>query len=369
MSEGNILSGGVEVLYEIKEHLLEADDLKNRSSKLAEEVKSLKKQIDIQKKAEESEINTTVSKRRSESTATLNAQLDNAQQRLKKAQGDRDRSKNEKVENHVREATSDFHKEIRERKEEINTVFTRNRIPGIYKNKLFFTLFFPNGLLDYLVIFGISVAILAAPSLIYFLLLSKETRQVWILILIYLVIALVSFLYIYLSVTKIRRKYLKQLSNVKNLYSRNTETQRKIKQTSDKIRNNKDESAYDLSEFDNKIAGIEKEIDKILDDRKKTLADFEDRVKNDITADIHSRYAEELDQAQLALADAEKEQSEVDADLNSITVEISKKYEVYIGKEALSVLMIDEYIDIINNSEAATIADAIEYKKKQSAIT
>lgn len=369
MSEGNILSGGVEVLYEIKERLLEIDDLKNRSARLQDEVKGLKKQIEVQKKAEESEISSTVTKRRNESTSTLNAQLDNAQQRLKKAQGDRDKSKNEKVENHVREATSDFHKEIRVRKEEIDAVFMKNRIPGIYKNKLFFTLFFPNGLLDYLAIFGLSVAILGLPSLVYFLFIPEGTRQIWVLILIYLVIALAGFLYIYLSITKVRRKYTKQLADVKNLYSKNTDTKRRIKQTSEKIRKNSDESGYDLSEFDNKIAGIEKEIDRLLDEKKKTLADFEDRVKQDITADIHSRYAQELDQAQLSLNDATKEQGEVEADLNALTVDISKKYEVYIGKEALSVPMIDEYIDIINNSEAATIADAIEYKKKQSTIT
>lgn len=370
MEEVNVLCGGIEVAYEIKERLLELDDLKNRSARLNDETKQLAKTIESKRKAEESEISATVSKRRTDSTASLNAAFDAAQARLKKAKADRDREKSKLVAARIGDETKDLHEEVRVRREEIKTIFQRNRMPGIFNNKYFFTLFFPEGIIDYLIIF-LTVAVTFALPVILFLLFSDPAdRKVWLIVLIYVALfaAVVGIAYVIIRKTR-NADNLPHYNDAKSIYLKVDDLKRRIKKAEDGIRKDTDESSYDLSEQDSKIKDIEAEVDKILEDKTKTLNDFENRIKQDITDEIHTRYAEELDQSQLALNDARKELTEVDADLNSLTLEISKKYEVYLGKDNLTVPMMDAYIEAINNSFANTIGEAIDYYKKQSPIT
>ena len=51
-------------------------------------------------------------------------------------------------------------------------------------------------------------------------------------------------------------------------------------------------------------------------------------------------------------------------ELSDITVKISKNYEAYLGKEVLSVSVIESLIDIINDGGAETVGDALEQYKK-----
>lgn len=370
MDDVNILGGGVEVLYEIKERLLELDDLKNRSARLEEETKSLAKTIEVKSKAEENEIALTISKRRNESTLTLNASLDKAQQRLKKARSDREQSKNQKVTERIKNDTAGLHEDKRAVKEEINAIFSKHGLPGIINNKAFFTLFFPNGIIDFAIIAGVITAIFTLPALLFMLFTNPETRKIWVIVLIYIgIFALVVGL-AYLAIRKTRNpNYFDALRDVKKHYQKIDSINVNIRREEKRIRKDSDESQYDLSEHDEKIKVIENEVDNILEDRKKTLADFEGRIKQNITDEIHTRYAEELDQARTSLAEKTTEQTEVDADLNRLSVDIAKKYEVYVGKEHLTVPMIDELIAIINDSEASTVGEAIEYCNKRSAIT
>ena len=59
-----------------------------------------------------------------------------------------------------------------------------------------------------------------------------------------------------------------------------------------------------------------------------------------------------------------EEKHTVDSELSELTVKISKNYESYLGKEVLSVNVIDSMIEIMNNGNAETIADALDYYKK-----
>lgn len=370
MEDANVLNCGVEEAYEIKERLLELDDLKNRSARLAEETKQRTKQIDSRRKAEESEINSTISRRRTESTATLNATLTKAQDRLKAAKSDRDKAKKGLVANRIGEETKDLHEEVRARREDIKTIFQRNNLPMLFNNKYFFTLFFPEGIFDYLIIFATVVVTFALPVILFLLLTNPVERKTWVIVLIYvgLFAAVVGIAYGIIRKTR-NLKNLPHYHDAKSLFQKIDDLKRRIKNAEDGIRKDTDESVYDLGEHDGKIKDIEAEIDKILEDKTKTLNDFESRIKVDITNEIHARYAEELDQEVLALDDAKKEKTEVDADLNRLTLDISKKYEVYLGKENLTVPMMDQFIEVINNGLANTIGEAIDYSKKQSPIT
>ena len=111
-------------------------------------------------------------------------------------------------------------------------------------------------------------------------------------------------------------------------------------------------------------AEILNNIDRIVEEKKNALNIFENQTKRDISNDINSRYAPEIEADDKALEQTREEKHTVDSELSELTVKISKNYESYLGKEVLSVNVIDSMIEIMNNGNAETIADALDYYKK-----
>ena len=169
MEEGNILSKGVYILYEIKEDLERNDELKEKEAKLAEEEKRFSKQLDTAKKAEASEINSTISKRRSEIEASFDSQLNKVRTSMKKEQSRRASAKNTGVTKRIEDETQDLREEIRVNKANIKSLFSKNDIPSIFESKFFLSLFIPNGLGEYGIILLTVLVLLSLPLLVFWL--------------------------------------------------------------------------------------------------------------------------------------------------------------------------------------------------------
>ena len=67
------------------------------------------------------------------------------------------------------------------------------------------------------------------------------------------------------------------------------------------------------------------------------------------------------------VAEAEREgnrqRAEAESKIKTLSVDISSKYETYLGKENLSVPMLDSLLDIIDKGNAKNVAEAITYYK------
>ena len=154
---------------------------------------------------------------------------------------------------------------------------------------------------------------------------------------------------------------MKEASRCRNKIA---DLKRRIAKKEQKIRKDSDESGYELEKFDTEINDIQQQIDRIVEEKKNALNIFENQTKRDISNDINSRYAPEIEADDKALEQTREEKHTVDSELSELTVKISKNYESYLGKEVLSVNVIDSMIEIMNNGNAETIADALDYYKK-----
>ena len=103
--DSNILSKGVYILYEIKDDLVKNNGLKTRSAQLNEDEKRYSKQLDTTKKAEASEINQTIAKRRSDIESSFSTQLGQARTQMKKVQARRTTEKNNKISKRIKNET------------------------------------------------------------------------------------------------------------------------------------------------------------------------------------------------------------------------------------------------------------------------
>ena len=363
MEEGNILSKGVYILYEIKEDLERNDELKEKEAKLAEEEKRFSKQLETAKKAEASEINTTISKRRSEIEASFDSQLNKVRTSMKKEQSRRASAKNTGVTKRIEDETQDLREEIRVNKANIKSLFSKNDIPSIFESKFFLSLFIPNGLGEYGIILLTVLVLLSLPLLVFWLAFPKEASGWWLLPLYLIVVCLVALAYYFLR-KNVLKKYRKDFKDIQVYKRKIASLKRRISKKEQNIRQDSDESGYELEKFDTKINELQKQIDTIVEEKQDAITQFENKTKKDIATEIHTRYFEEIEEDQKALEKTFEEKHVVEAELSDITVKISKNYEAYLGKEVLSVSVIESLIDIINDGGAETVGDALEQYKK-----
>jgi len=130
------------------------------------------------------------------------------------------------------------------------------------------------------------------------------------------------------------------------------------------IRKDKDESLYGLEKYDEELTGLEHELDDVIKSKKQALSEFENTAKKDITDEIKARYAEELNRMKQENDAAYKAQADAESQIKTLSIDISSKYETYIGKENLSVPALDSLLEIMENGNARNIGEAIAYYKQ-----
>jgi len=363
MEENNILNKGVYILHEIRADIARNDELKGMALTLAENEKKYTKNLEATKKAEATEINTTISKRRSDIENSFAAQLGQTRSRMKKAQTRRSNEKNNKVNKRIKDETEDLRENIRSTKEDIRAVFSSGDISKIFNNNFFLTLFRPTSLGEFGILALIVVLFAGVPVIIYNLIPKENPKTVlWVILyIVYLVGLMVGYIALRKKVYTANRKSFDEIYRLRN---RIQGFKRRIKKKEQAILSDENESGYELERFDAEIDEIQQQIDHIIDEKKAALTLFENDTKRNIANEIHTRYATEIEDDGNALEACRQEKHAVDTELNELTVRISKNYEPYLGKEVLSVSVIDALIDIIENGNAETVAEALDYYRK-----
>ena len=363
--EMNILAGGVEVLNEMKASLLKLDELKVRSTELQQKQEQLEKDIALKKKALDTELSSTLSKRKAELEATYDSQLDQTRDRIKKTKAKRDKLKTSKVGERITQETADKQEQIRSLKQDLKGIYQRNHISGLFRNSYFFSLYFPNGIGDFLVILLTVIIVLALPAGIYFLL-PEQVRRPLVAVALYVGILGLALLIFTLIFKNVRNRKKDSLTAADEIRGQIRDIRRQIKKQESSIRRDKDESNYGLEKFDEELAALDAQVDEIINEKKQALKDFEGQTKTDITSEITDRYSADLEQLKSANDAAYDEQNRAADEIKSMSLEMSRKYEAYVGKDNLSVPVIESLIDIIENQDAANIADALAYYKKMT---
>ena len=364
MEENNVLSKGVYLLYEIKDDLQRNDELRERVAVLAGDEKATVKQLETARKTLASEINSTISKRRADIENSFNSQLNTNRTRMKKVQARRANAKSSKVSMRIKNETETLREEIRSNKEEIRSIFTRSNIPRIFNNAFCYAIFMPKTMPDFGILGLCMLVVLLLPVFVCLVLLPEKMQGALAMILFYLIfIGLFGFLYYFIR----KNWYLtkrKEFREAKRCREEISKIKKKITKKEQRIRNDTDESGYELEKFDMEINDIQSQIDRIVEEKKNALNVFENQTKRDITTDISVRLAPKIEENEARLERIQSEKHIADSELNELTVKISKSYEAYLGKDVLSVSVIDSLIDIMNNEDVETIADAVDCYKK-----
>lgn len=366
MGENNILSGGLDTLHEMRDAITEVASLKKNIAALSEKQTKLEKEQTAKQKAMNAEIESTISKRKEEIESSFAKQIDITRARIRVVQTKRGKDKGKQVTKRISDETADLHEEIRNHKQEIKGIYTRDKIPKMFNNAYFYSVFMPENVGDFCIIM-LSVAIMLLIPLAVYTFLPESLRVLWMGIVLYVGVLAICMLLFALIFKNVRTKHITALNEVRDIRDGIRRIKKRIRRQEKSIRKDKDESGYELERFDTEIKELEAQVAEIIEEQKQALTDFEKTAKKDVSDEIRIRYIDELDRMKSENEAAYNEQRASEDRLKQLTLDISVNYESYMGKDMLTVATIDSLISIIEGGDAINIADAVTYYKNQLA--
>ncbi len=365
MEQETVLNKGIDALYTMKESLLELEGYKTQSSELAMKEDQLEKQMEYKEKAIVEEINAAIKKRRAEVEASFEEQVDKIKARIKKVKAKKDKEKNTQVSERIKEATADLTTEKIRLKEEMKAVYQKNHISRFFNNSMYHALFLPRSFKDVCgILLTVFVVLFVLPYLIVYKLLLPH--EVFYLVIDY-IITVVIFGGLYLLISeKTKGQHTDAVIDIRATRAKQAKNQKKINAISKDIRKDKDESAYGLESYNSEIEELEEDLKSIAEDKKEAMVEFETKTISIIEAGIRADKKDEMESLKEAHAQAYKEQKRAEEKVKLYSIEITNKYESFIGKEFLTMDKIDKLIDIIQSGQANTVAEAIAMYRKES---
>ncbi len=355
--ESNLLLGGIEELRVIKQKVIELNNCIEQKKTLDAKELELEKSIEKKEKEITDEVTKVTRQRRTQIEVSIDEQINSVNEKLKKIQTNKDKTKKKAVVQRIDTETAAHRSE----EEELNlggkSIFKQENIPYLYNNRLFFALFFPKGIGDFgIILLSLAVAFFAIPFGVYYLLF--DGMDVMYLALCY-ICAIVIFGGIYLVLGKTKCKHKAALDRVRDMRKKMQDSRRKQQKIRRQIRNDKDESSYGLEEFDSEIKNLQLSMSELSDQKKAVLSDFDSITSKRIEDQIISSHENELNDIK---AESHKvyEQNKSNLDhLNKLSLSISAEYEGYLGKEFLTMEKIEQLEEIMLNGSVKTISEAI----------
>lgn len=363
MEGNNLLAGGMEELNEVKECLLELYGYQSNNDTLVLQEETLENSINSTQKEAAEEIERTTKKRRQEVEDAFDKQLDKLHARMKRIKEKREKSKNIKVSQRIQAETASIRTENTQLKLEAKTLFKQKHIPRFCNSKLYYALYAPSCLSDYLFILGALVLVLfLVPCGVYFFLLPEE--KIIYLILTY-VLSVLFFGGLYVLIgnrTKVR--FTEEILKVKGIRAHIRTNKKKIAVIKKNIRKDRDESTYGLQEFDTELAKLEQETAEIVSQKKEALLNFDQSTSLIIASEIDGSYKDKLEAMQAELTKAATAVKKAEERIKALTLKVASDYEPFLGKDMMTLKRLDALISILQEGKAANISEAIAFYHK-----
>ncbi|WP_281086180.1 hypothetical protein [Eubacterium ruminantium] len=360
---------GLGFLENARDAVHKRDDLRKFIDQKKDLLKKMEKDIAAEEKDIADEINSTIKKKRNSIEDSFDKKLDDRKSDVKKLEKNRKKDKSGQVNARVAEATKDYHAQNKTLEDELKDLFKSNGVPKFCSGKFYYTLFNPKGFGEVMtkLLFLVTVA-LGVPAVVVLLLwkttfagVAREKKLLYSIIfaVVWIIFCIVIYFIIYIN-TKVRYiDTIRKGRRYRDAIKKNTSSVNKI---TDSINKDKDESQYNISEYDKKLKDMDKNMDRLMSEKKDALKEFDKKTKDEITKDIKKKRQKKLDelakQKDLINAELEKSSEELNAAENGLG-----KYIRVLGEENCSAEMIEKLIGVIQSGRAYTAKEAIGYLK------
>ena len=350
-------------LAEAKAELISLNDLNHKVNDLSNTKSKLETELADVKDSLEEDIEATIKARRKEITKIYDAELNKGNKSLSEVKSKREKAKNQGVKERIAEETAGLRKENMTISNEIKSDFKAKGVPGFCNTKLFYSLFCPKTFGDYLkILLAVIIFFLIIPVGVYYLFFS--TKGTIAIIIIYFIDILVFgglFLLIYKKTVAKHREAIAQ-GLIKQKIIRTNE--KKIREITESIREDKSEDKYNLTSFDDEIANINQSMADITMKKTDSLNTFENVTKNIIEDEMTSKEQPKIDELTERLKAVSAELGTTEEERKNKNLDFTNNYGAILGKEFSSVEKIDALIEVAEHSTATNINEVFdEYRR------
>ena len=150
MAADNVYDEDQEYLIEARDTISELEDLKDKLEEIKLLQKKNKRAIVREERATGDEISATLKKRKEQIAASYDRQIDVNNSKIRQVQTKKDKKKSQRMEDRINKETADIREENRQLNAAIKTLFKKNHVPAFCNTKMYYCLFSPKGMSEFL---------------------------------------------------------------------------------------------------------------------------------------------------------------------------------------------------------------------------
>lgn len=355
----------IEFLKKAKEELEELQILKTNESGLAEKEDKLESLLNAEKRKLNDTIQTTIRSRREELRATYDKELEKLHDQLKKVRSRREKAKNQGMKERIEEETAVFIEENKNLTKQMSNLAKQKRLPLICRTNLYYSLYFPRHLKDFMVLLLFAALFFGAlPCGIYLML--PQRRAVYLIGIYVALLLVVGGIYLFIG-NRTKLLYMETLRECRAILDHKFENNRKIKRITKEIKRDRNESHYDLGKFDDEISRLQQEQQEVSAKEKDALDTYENVTKTILTDEIENSFREKLEQLERDHNQAEEELKAARLELKEKNLLISDRYGAHLGREFMDPAKVARLCLLIQDGNASTVNEAKErYKEREN---
>ena len=352
MAADNVYDEDQEYLIEARDTISELEDLKDKLEEIKLLQKKNKRAIVREERATGDEISATLKKRKEQIAASYDRQIDVNNSKIRQVQTKKDKKKSQRME---------------DRNAAIKTLFKKNHVPAFCNTKMYYCLFSPKGMSEFLELLVILlVACGGIPAAVIAILMNtkfKTGNHTAMCVLIAALIIITEFIiyFIVFNLTKVKHRDL--IREGRRTRDKIIANEKAVKAIKNSIAKDKDESIYRLGKYDKKIQELEDAGGVISDEKLDALRTFEKETKQLITDEITGRRKEKMDRLKSERDTLENDFGDTQKKISEYELMITNKYETYLGKDFCTEEKLSDLISIMEEGSASTVAEAIKVYK------
>lgn len=365
MPQNTILNGGLDELYTIKEYILELNGFEENNKELELKESNLEKEIEELKNTMNGQVYQMTKKRKEQLAKSFDQQIDTVRARIKKIAAKKEKSKNAKISQRIKEETADLTAENKQFDSEIKTLFKKNRIPFFCNSRFYYSLFCPKGIAEFLIaLLFVFITLLLIPCGIYFLLLKEP--KIWMLVAIYFIdIIIVAGGHMLIRHATLE-KHRNEIDSARGIHNKIMANNKKIKAIRNAIMKDKDESPYNLEKYDKELFELDNKLSEIAQEKNMALKDFEANIRPTLEEEIRTPYLKDINIRKEQFDCVHKESLAAENKIKDLSLILAKDYGGYLGNDTLTLDKIDSLIEILEQKRANTIGEALNLQKQMS---
>ena len=362
----NLLNSGVSALEEVEKDLTSRDSMSELLLGLQGRLASTESAIAQEEKDETEEIEATIKQRRGALSATFAKQLNDLRAKQKKAASERSKNKESQMDSRIKDETAYLKEQNKDLEKQLKKHFKEEKAPGICRSRFFYYMYMPRGgeIVKTILYFILFVAVIPVGAGFATKLLMEMNdkigaKYVHIGMIAIPAVLLILFLLIYFIIyIRVKMRHLDAVKEGRTLRTLIRKNEKEIRRIEKGIRKDKDESHYDLGEFDDELQNLKASEEQITSEQTAALKEFDEKTKLEITEDIQSKRRASLAEKKAEAEKLKTDLSATDQQLQNLSREISSKYETYLGQHC-NTLAVKQLIQIMQSGRASVVSEAI----------